>query len=170
MLKTRAAENFSGSWAARAICGGGEVLDAVNGEGMLEVAEFGACEFVGDGPCGENCCAGVELLKLIDAGLMEADDAGVGQIVFRSEAVRRIDEESQDEGRGGEDGQAMPVGHAAIQRGDGDQQHQRKHGQQIASEQRAAENAEEQSIGQQQEENAARWQRIGGDGRGGVLS
>ena len=48
----------------------------------------------------------------------------------------------------------MPVRHAAVKDGDGHEQHQRIHGQQIAREQRAAQHAEEQGIDQKQEKDA----------------
>ena len=48
--------------------------------------------------------------------------------------------------RGGQERQAVPVRHAAVKGGDGHEQHQRIHGQQIAGEQRAAQHAEEQGI------------------------
>ena len=98
---------------------------------------------------------GVTLFKLMNAGLLEADDARVGQIVFRGKAVRRIDEESQDESRCGDDGQALPVRNPAIEGGDDQEQHQRVHGQQIAREQCAAQDAKQKRVDQQQEKDAA---------------
>jgi len=78
---------------------------------------------------------------------VEADDAGVGEVVFGGDAVGGIDEESQDEGRGGEDGQGVSVGNTAIKGCNGDEQDQRIHRQQIAGEQRSAEDAEEEGVG-----------------------
>ena len=84
----------------------------------------------------------------------------VGQVVFRRKTVRRIDEKSHQEGRGGQERQAVPVRHAAVKGGDGQQQHQRIHGQQIARQQRAAQYAEEQGIDQKQKKNAQAGWRV----------
>src|ERR1039458_3541910 len=144
--------------------GGGKVGDKIDGVGLAEVAKLGAGQLVGGRPCGEHGCAGVMGVELADAGLVKADDAGVGEVVFRGNAVRGIDKEAQDECHGGEAGQRVPVRNAAIDGGNGDEQHQRVEGQQVAREQRAAEHAVEHGIDQQQKKDAAQ----GGGGEGGT--
>ena len=60
----------------------------------------------------------------------------------------------------------MPVRNAAVQGGDCEEQHQRVEGQQVASEQRTAQNAEEDGIDQKQRKNSAQGGR--GEGEAGL--
>ena len=104
--------------------------------------------------------AGASFFELGDAGLVHADHVRVGQIVFRREAVGRIDEEPGDECRGREERQPVPVRRAAVQGRHGHEQHQRIHGQQVTREQCAAQHAEEKSLDRKQEKNAPKHERI----------
>src|ERR1035438_2434835 len=72
---------------------GGEIRDKIDGVGLGEVAELATGKFVGERPCGEDGGAGKARIQLADAGLVKADDAGVGEVVFRGKAVRGIDED-----------------------------------------------------------------------------
>ena len=104
----------------------------------MDVAEFGAGELVARRPRGEHGRAGIERGELVDGLLVQADDAGVGEVVFRREAVGGIDEEADEKGRGREGCKELPVADAAVESGDRDEQDQRIHGKQVAGEQGSA--------------------------------
>jgi hypothetical protein len=56
----------------------GEVLDRRGLDGMVGVAEFGAVELGGCGPCGEDGGLRIPLVDVADGVLMEDDEVTVG--------------------------------------------------------------------------------------------
>ena len=54
--------------------GSGEIVDGADVEGLFDVAELGAAQFVGYGPRRKNRGAGKRSAQLRDSGLVETND------------------------------------------------------------------------------------------------
>ena len=80
----------------------GEVLDGSGFDRVVGVAELGAIEFGGGGPCGENGGLRVMLVNVVDGALMEDDHVAVGEVVLGGEGVRWVDPDACEERRGTE--------------------------------------------------------------------
>ena len=81
-----------------------EVLDGYGFDRMIGVSEFGAIEFGGGGPCGEDGGLRIVLVDEADGALVEDDEVAIGEVVFRGEGVGRVDPDAGEKGRGTESG------------------------------------------------------------------
>ncbi len=79
-------------------------------DGVVGVAEFGAGEFGGGGPCGEDGGLGIALVDEVDGLLVEDDHVAVGEVVLGGEGVGRVDPDAGEEGCGAEGGDEPTIG------------------------------------------------------------
>jgi len=77
-----------------------EVLYGYSLDGVVCVSQFGAIEFGGGGPCGEDGCLRIGVVDEVYGALMEDDEVAIGEVVFRGEGVGRVDPDAGEEGRG----------------------------------------------------------------------
>ena len=75
-----------------------EVLDGDGFDRMIGVSEFGAIEFGGGGPSGEDGGLWIGLVDEADGALVEDDEVAIGEVVFRGEGVGRVDPDAGEEG------------------------------------------------------------------------
>src|SRR5438270_4014743 len=101
---------------------GGEVLNRGGFDGVIGVTEFGASEFGGGRPRGENGRLRIVLVDVADGALVQDDEVTIGQVVFRGEGVWRVDPDAGQEGRGGESGESPPLTEMAMPRGRTDEE------------------------------------------------
>src|SRR3981081_72555 len=94
-----------------------EVLDGYGLYGVVGVAEFGAIEFGGRGPCGEDGGLRIVLVDEADSALVEDDEVAIGEVVFRGEGVGRVDPDGGEEGRCAESSESPPLAEMAMPRG-----------------------------------------------------
>ena len=130
-----------------------EVLDGDSLDGMVGVSEFGAIEFGGGGPCGEDGGVGVALVDEVDGALVEDDHVAVGEIVFRGKGVGWVDPETGEEGCGAECGESPPLAEMTMPDGYADEEDERIHREQIAGEQGASEDREGDPVGDEDDCN-----------------
>ena len=77
----------------------GEIVKTIDIVGLFQIAELRPGQLVGHRPRRQHRCAAKVAVELGDSGQVQANDAGIGQVVFRREAVWRIDEQAQREMR-----------------------------------------------------------------------
>jgi hypothetical protein len=169
-------EDERGVEGAGVLCGfldllEGEVVDGGGADGVVGVAEVGVLEFGGGGPGGEDGGVGEVVVDEADGALVERDEVAVGEVVLGGEAIGRIDEEGCEETCCGEGGERGPLLEALMPLGGTDEQDERVHGEQVASEKRAAEDGERDGVGKEDDgdgdERMARktgfaWERFDG--------
>jgi len=139
---------------------GGKVVDGEHLPRRLHVTELRPRQFVTHGPRRQHRRVGIKFLELRNAGLVHANHVHVRQVVFRREPIRWIHEEPGNKRRGGQQRQSIPVGRAAVQRVNGQQQDQRIHGQKITRKQCAAQHAEQCGVSEQKSKDAQQHERI----------
>ncbi len=100
----------------------GEVLDGEGFDGVVGVAEFGAGELGGGGPCGEDGGLRVVLVDEADGSLVEDDHVAVGEVVFGGEGVGRVDPDAGEEGCGAEGGEKPPLAEVTLPGGDAEEE------------------------------------------------
>src|SRR5580700_3099003 len=81
-----------------------EVLNGCGLDGVDCVSEFGATQFGGGGPCGEDGGLRIVLVDETDGVLLEDGEIAIGEVVFGGEGVGRVDPDAGEEGRGSESG------------------------------------------------------------------
>jgi hypothetical protein len=116
---------------------------------MVGVSEFGAIEFGGGGPCGENSRLRIGLVDEADGALVEDDEVAIGEVVFRGKGVGRVDPDSGEERRGAESGERPPLAEMAMPRGGAEEEDERIHREHVAGEQSAAENRKGDPVGEE---------------------
>lgn len=126
-----------------------EVLNGEGLDGMIGISEFGAIEFGGGGPGGEDGGLRIGLVDEADGALMDDDHVAVREIVFRGEGIRRVDPDAGEEGRGSESGEGPPLAEMAMPSGCAEEEDERKHRKQVAGEQRAAEDRVGDPVGEE---------------------
>jgi hypothetical protein len=126
-----------------------EVLDGYGLDGMVGVSQFGAIEFGGRGPCGEDGGLRIDLVDEADGSLMDDDHVAIGEVVFRGEGVGRVDPDAGEEGRGAESCEGPPLAEMTVPGGCAEEEDQWVHRKEVASEQGASEDGVGDPVGEQ---------------------
>ena len=144
-----------------------EVLDGDGFDGMVGVSEFGAIEFGGGGPCGEDSRLRIGLVDEADGALVEDDEVAIGEVVLRGEGVGRVDPDAGEERRSAENGKRPPLAEMAMPGGGAEEEDERIHREQVACQKRAAEDGEGNPVGDEDDRDGFELRLCDGWWRGG---
>src|SRR5690349_6101885 len=89
----------------------------VNMKWLLHIAEIWLGEFVGGGPGRQHRKSALMLFQEMCRLHVEADKVSIGEIVFRGKAVRRVEEEGENEEDDQHRSRPFPAQNATAQRG-----------------------------------------------------